>query len=348
MPATAVIPEQSIEAEEGIILKIFCRVKGNPLPTVTWNRIGKGLPANAARQHQMIIIGRATLEDGGRYTCSAENYLQKSISTVMVTIHKKLSFFFKSSRWMQVYEHQNLTLSCIYEGGAHPIEVSWFKNNRRLLRGMSLTRNNQVLTLTQMERKDMGIYKCIVRSKFSVIESSTQVTVALIKTCKQLRSMGWMNSGIYTINPTGSRPVDVYCDMFSKNRVGVTVISHNSEGKTLVSGTVSYIKYITYNVTKDVIKAIVESSGKCEQFVKYECHSYGIGWYTGRGAAQCACDWVNTCARGVCHCRNNGPIRNTAQMQLQNKEFLPVSAVRFDQTVRHSTKYYTIGKLMCY
>ena len=46
-------------------------------------------------------------------------------------------------------------------------------------------------------------------------------------------------SGSYVIDPDGEggyEPFTVFCDMTDKNGVGVTVVGHDSEDRTLVDG----------------------------------------------------------------------------------------------------------------
>ena len=66
--------------------------------------------------------------------------------------------------------------------------------------------------------------------------------------------------------------------MADKNGVGVTVIGHDSEARTLVDGYErpgSYVKYITYTATglTDMaqLAGLADVSAQCEQFIKYEC-----------------------------------------------------------------------------
>ncbi len=64
-------------------------------------------------------------------------------------------------------------------------------------------------------------------------------------------------SGWYYIYPQGlssSQSVRVFCNMTSKNGVGVTVIGHDSESKTLVKGynpEGSYKRTITYDISME-------------------------------------------------------------------------------------------------
>ena len=60
------------------------------------------------------------------------------------------------------------------------------------------------------------------------------------KTCSEIKSRSTQApSGSYVIDPDGEggyNSFSVYCDMIDKNRVGVTILSHDSEDRTLVDG----------------------------------------------------------------------------------------------------------------
>ena len=69
--------------------------------------------------------------------------------------------------------------------------------------------------------------------------------------------------------------------MTGRGGVGMTIISHDSETRTLVDGYEeggSYQKLVQYNgVNINQIKALIDLSSGCEQFVKFEC--IGTGFY---------------------------------------------------------------------
>ena len=62
----------------------------------------------------------------------------------------------------------------------------------------------------------------------------------LAKSCSDLKRLdSTAENGTYVIDPDGEGgepPFNVTCDMTDKNGVGVTVISHDSENRTLVDG----------------------------------------------------------------------------------------------------------------
>ena len=184
-------------------------------------------------------------------------------------------------------------------------------------------------------------------------------------------------SGNHYLNPqafVASPSVQVYCDMTSKNGVGVTVIGHDSESRTLVKGynpRGSYRRKINYDISMEQIVAIVKQSMNCEQFIKYQCHDsvllYDInnlyGWWVSRqgskmnywgGAAvnsgKCVCGMTNSCAGGrKCNCDNNDNTWREDSGYLTDKNTLPVTELRFGDTgASHESAYHTLGKLRCW
>ncbi|CAB4025534.1 Hypothetical predicted protein, partial [Paramuricea clavata] len=177
-------------------------------------------------------------------------------------------------------------------------------------------------------------------------------------------------NGVFKIGPQGggTLPFAVYCDMTSKNEVGVTVIGHNSESRTKVNGYEqrgSYRKDITYDVTIEQIVAVINESSYCEQFIKYECHGslMSDAWWVSRqgkrmnywgGAAvdsgKCACGMNNSCVGGKrCNCDFNDQNLREDSGFLTDKNTLPVKQLRFGDTgSSNEYGFHTLGKLLCW
>ena len=189
-------------------------------------------------------------------------------------------------------------------------------------------------------------------------------------------------SGSYVIDPDGEGGVTSFlvdCDMTDKNNVGVTVISHDSEDRTLVQGCDPRgcysrdIQYIGANLLQ--LGNLTAISAHCEQFIKYECyHSWlfmngnKAGWWVSRdgdimtywGGAnaidlyKCACGLKGTCADTTygCNCDKNDAVWREDSGLLTNKSHLPVKQLRFgDVGVMGKVNehgYHTLGKLKCY
>ena len=182
-------------------------------------------------------------------------------------------------------------------------------------------------------------------------------------------------SGWYYINPQGlssSLSVRVLCNMTSKNGIGVTVIGHDSERRTLVKGYESpgsYQRNIRYDISMEQIGAIVKQSTNCEQFIKYECYSSvllssGYGWWVSRqgskmnywggadtNSGKCACGMTNTCAAGGnCNCDMNDQAWREDSGYLTDKNTLPVTELRFGDAddLSDESGYHTLEKLRCW
>ncbi|XP_058966139.2 contactin-associated protein-like 2 [Pocillopora verrucosa] len=201
------------------------------------------------------------------------------------------------------------------------------------------------------------------------------------KSCSQIKLCS-LPSGSYEIDPDGEggvKPFKVYCDMTDKDGVGVTVVNHDSESRTLVNGfetSGSYSRNITYMETDLVqLASLTASSVHCEQFIKYECYSTALfrnskadGWWVALNGEKmfywggvdsdpykCACSLNNTCADPDydCNCDKNDNTWREDSGFLTDKSKLPVTQLRFGDTGItddgiDEKAYHTLGKLKCY
>ena len=161
--------------------------------------------------------------------------------------------------------------------------------------------------------------------------------------------------------------------MTDKNGVGVTVISHDSEDRTLVDGFEdpgSYSRDIQYtNASLFQLASLTRVSLFCEQFIKYECHDSlmfreKVAWWVSRdsidmnnwggapsGSAKCACGIDDSCAKPEyqCNCDANDREWREDSGLLTDETHLPVKQLRFGDTGSSFEKgYHTLGKFKCY
>ena len=169
---------------------------------------------------------------------------------------------------------------------------------------------------------------------------------------------------------------DVICNMTDKNGVGVAVISHDSENRTLVKGydgKGTYSRDIHYTgASLSQIASLTRVSLRCEQFIKYECYHSRLlhsdkrgpfGWWVSRdgnkmtywgGATEngkCACGMNNTRANSTlgCNCDENDNKCREDSGFLTNKTKLPVIQLRFGDTGHGKEEgHHTLGKLKSY
>ena len=196
------------------------------------------------------------------------------------------------------------------------------------------------------------------------------------KSCSEVRKYISGISGFYVIDPDGKfgqGSFRVYCDMAGKNGVGVTVISHDSESRTLVQGCETpgcYSRDIHYTgASLSQLASLTRVSSHCEQFIKYECRGSRIfsgifAWWVSRdstkmtywggaspGSGKCACGMTNSCANAgdKCNCDKNDYVWREDSGLLTDKTRLPVKQLRFGDTGDSGERgYHTLGKLKCY
>ena len=202
------------------------------------------------------------------------------------------------------------------------------------------------------------------------------------KSCSHLKELNpGAESGTYIIDPDGYGtllPFNVTCNMTDKNGVGVTVISHDSENRTLVDGCEPagcYSRDIHYTAASlSQLASLTDVSPHCEQFIKYECfHSVLrfravnlFGWWVSRdsknmtywggaspGSKKCACGRKKSCVGGQgCNCDQNDAKWREDSGLLTDKSTLPVRELKFGDVDFHGSDdekgYHTLGKFKCY
>lgn len=171
-----------------------------------------------------------------------------------------------------------MRLPCVAESDLSPT-ITWLKDGKPSLPVDCNTLRNNTLVIPNVRNSHVGSYTCRASNALSTIEASVQITTPTVSSCSVVRKYISSSSGSHVIDPDGNgglAPFTVYCDMKDKNGVGVTVISHNSESRTLVDGyeeTGDYSRNIHYSgASFPQLASLTDISKNCEQFIKYECY----------------------------------------------------------------------------
>ena len=192
------------------------------------------------------------------------------------------------------------------------------------------------------------------------------------RTCHDVKSH---ISGWFFIDPDGDggeAPFEVYCNMVEKGGVGVTVISHDTENTTHVTGCDPpgcYSRDVHYKgANPNQLAALANLSSHCEQFIRYDCRKSillfrGRAWWVSRQGirmdywggsdkpGKCGCAILGSCDQPNinCNCNLNDDVWRDDSGLLTDKNFLPVSQLRFgDVAGGQEEGYHTLGKLKCY
>ena len=369
-------------SEEGQTITIACSATGQTQPTITWSKSIGSLPSRATVRNGTLKINKVLRRDGGTYICKAENILGAAEDTIQMVIFSRLRFKVRPPVQPTAVIGSTVHLPCVAESELKTI-VTWMKDGKPSLPVDSSILPNNTLVISGIIKSHEGSYTCRATNGVSSIQASVQVKSTVPTSCSVIRKYVSSLSGNYVIDPDGTgglAPFTVYCDMSDKSGVGVTVISHDSESRTLVDGydgQGDYSRSIHYSgASLSQLASLTDVSAHCEQFIKYECYgslldfSNPVGWWVSRDSSQmlywggaspdskkCACGMTNSCAdpSKACNCdRNDGVWREDSGL-LTDKSTLPVKELRFGDTGiypswnKHDEKgYYTLGKLKCY
>ena len=163
--------------------------------------------------------------------------------------------------------------------------VTWMKDGKPSLPVDSSILQNNTLVISSVKKSHEGSYTCKATNALSSIQASVQVKSKSPSSCSVIRKYVSSSSGYYVIDPDGAgglAPFTAYCDMNEKNGVGVTVVSHDSESRTLVDGydrRGSYSRSIHYSgASLSQLASLTAVPLNCEQFIKYECYDSAL-WF---------------------------------------------------------------------
>ena len=333
----------------------------------------------------VLKINKVLRKDGGTFICKAENILGTAVTTMQLMVFSRLQFKIRPPVQLTAEKIGSpLYLSCVAESDLKPT-ITWMKDGKPSLPVDSSILQNNTLVISSVKKSHEGSYTCKATNALSSIQASVQVQTNSPSSCSVIRKYVSSSSGNYVIDSDGAgglAPFTVYCDMSDKNGVGVSVISHDSESRTLVDGydgRGAYSRSIHYSgASLSQLASLTDVSLHCEQFIKYECygsvlwlnHFSPYGWWVSRvssqmpywggaspGSRKCACGMTNSCAdpSKPCNCDKNDGVWREDSGLLTDKSTLPVKELRFGDTgvngpnaVADEKGYHTLAKFKCY
>ena len=372
----------SITVEEKQNVNFTCLARGLPLPNIKWFKVRGSLPVEAVITKQgSLHLLEVSSEDSGNYSCTASNLAGKITSpAVELVVHLTLTFTIVPPLGpIFIYAGESLTLPCTADSDLVPT-MGW---HMQYSQGVEIFPNN-TLFIAFAEVSHEGLYVCTANNSFRALEKNVTLYVYALPSCRDIKNRQLLasksfpmdTSGFYFIDPdgggTGEERFKVFCNMTMYNDDGVTVISHDSENRTLVDGYEaggSYSRNVTYTgVNAAQIATLVRISRECFQFIKFECYEVELfgrdmAWWVLRDGTKmnywggadpdsgnCACGMDDSCVdpKYDCNCDSEKSQWLEDSGFLSDKSTLPVTEMRFGDTGGSNEKgYHTLGKFMC-
>eukprot|EP00118_Oscarella_pearsei_P004915 m.21825 g.21825 ORF g.21825 m.21825 type:complete len:1518 (+) comp28230_c0_seq1:714-5267(+) len=171
----AVIQPSNLVINQGQTDEWVCsHTAGDPAPTFRWTRAG-GLPSRFVdHKDGRLTVGSAQVDDAGRYTCTAENFVGKGLAEGTIEVHVPPVILSVGAKPTPV--GGQAVLNCNATGLPSPT-VSWYFSGILLPAGgrLKLTANNSLL-ISPVRGADEGSFQCEARNS----AGRTQLTVQFL------------------------------------------------------------------------------------------------------------------------------------------------------------------------
>ena len=218
--------------------------------------------------------------DGGTYLCNTKNIMGSKTDTAQLTIFSPLRFKVRPPQELTPMINisaRTLRLPCLAESDLKTI-ITWTKDGKPFLPVDSDVLQNGTLILRNIKKSHEGSYTCRATNALTTIEAEVKINAPVAApSCSMIKKYISSKSGNYVIDPDGEGGLaafTAFCDMTDKSRVGVTVISHDSESRTYVQhkhygSRGSYSRDIHYTgASFSQLASLTRVSLHCEQFIK--------------------------------------------------------------------------------
>ncbi|MED6277090.1 Contactin-4 [Characodon lateralis] len=164
-------------------VKLECFALGNPVPTISWKRedgVPFGRKVDMNKASGVLEIPYFQQEDSGMYECMAENSRGRN------SVKGKLSFYAppqltEKPQDVQKTIDDTLVWECKANAKPKP-SYGWLKNGEPLdhMEQDRVQVNNGVLTISNLNLADIGMYQCVAENKHGRIFTNAELRVIAI------------------------------------------------------------------------------------------------------------------------------------------------------------------------
>ncbi|XP_068096243.1 hemicentin-1 isoform X2 [Hyperolius riggenbachi] len=168
-----------LEALVNSSITLPCEAIGTPFPTITWQKEGVGIKTGdyySILPNGNLIIASVTQEDGGTYTCIAQNQAGSALGRVRLKVHEPPLIKLHQKEYTVVVD-ELVTMICEAYGNPPP-EIAWQKDGEPLATSAGpRIIGNGALQIAYAQPGDSGLYTCIAENVAGSISSSMNLSV---------------------------------------------------------------------------------------------------------------------------------------------------------------------------
>ncbi|EDO32298.1 predicted protein, partial [Nematostella vectensis] len=142
----------NVSALRGSSITLTCTAEGLPVPAVVWKKGGATLQQGG----RAFTLSSTESADSGRYDCVATNLKGTAMASSAVTIHGTLG----DPHLGRKVGGTRTSISCPATGFPNPL-IRWSRNGESVVPGGHLKIDGSKLLLTNPQKEDNGVYKCL-------------------------------------------------------------------------------------------------------------------------------------------------------------------------------------------
>lgn len=158
-----------------------CDARGQPTPTVDWEKDGEPFPSTGLR-HRMMPSGSlefmlVRLEDDGVYTCIVSNAAGNVSRSIRLQVQVPARIITNTPSTVNAPLARSVALQCETEGSPPPLSY-WLKNRAVLEENANYrVLENGSLFISNLQLNDAGVYTCIAQNDAGIDSRDVRLRV---------------------------------------------------------------------------------------------------------------------------------------------------------------------------
>ncbi|KAF7696031.1 neurofascin isoform X1 [Silurus meridionalis] len=174
------IRDDLVKVIEGTRTLLHCPYFGSPKPDLRWSRGGVSLSEGSRYSilsNGTLEIKRTKLQDQGTYLCIASNVIGRDEMEMQLEVKEPIKII-RAPHNFVVIKGGLAQFDCkIQVDPTLEVKVTWLKDNKFLIFGRRMTKDEDSMSIADVYRRDEGIYTCRVKTEVEEVSASAKLIV---------------------------------------------------------------------------------------------------------------------------------------------------------------------------